>query len=107
MTGSMKYEDLKNSLTKAAAVIRKISCPSTACCTLPMYIGFMLSESKQSSCCRLGEVMSISHNSVNRFFAPGSLNPYPKVAWGQARSFTNDAVRPIADRCVAVMSDGT
>lgn len=32
-----------------------------------MYIGFLLSEPKQSSCCRLGEVMSISHDSVNRF----------------------------------------
>ena len=32
-----------------------------------MYIGFLLSEPKQASCCRLGEVMSISHDSVNRF----------------------------------------
>lgn len=32
-----------------------------------MYIGFLLSEPKQASCRRLGEVMSISHDSVNRF----------------------------------------
>lgn len=32
-----------------------------------MYIGFLLSEPNQASCRRLGEVMSISHDSVNRF----------------------------------------
>jgi len=32
-----------------------------------MYIGFLLGEPKQTSCSRLGEVMSISHDSVNRF----------------------------------------
>jgi hypothetical protein len=32
-----------------------------------MYIGFLLGEPKQASCRRLGEVMSISHDSVNRF----------------------------------------
>lgn len=32
-----------------------------------MYIGFLLSEPKQANCSRLGEVMSISHDSVNRF----------------------------------------
>ncbi|WP_080523234.1 IS701 family transposase [Methyloprofundus sedimenti] len=47
--------------------MREITRPSTARCTLPMYIGFLLSEPKQASCCRLGEVMSISHDSVNRF----------------------------------------
>jgi len=36
----------------------------TARCALPMYIGFLLSESKHASCRRLGEVMSISHDSV-------------------------------------------
>jgi len=51
----------------ASAVIRNISRPSTARCTLPVYIGFLLCEPKQASCCRLGEVMSISHDSVNRF----------------------------------------
>jgi len=49
------------------ALIRKITRPSTVRCTLPMYIGFLLSEPKQASCRRLGEVMSISHDSVNRF----------------------------------------
>jgi hypothetical protein len=32
-----------------------------------MYIGFLLSEPKYVSCRRLGEVMNISHDSVNRF----------------------------------------
>lgn len=48
-------------------MIRTISRPSTAHCTLPMYTGFLLSEPKQVSCRRLAEVMSVSHDSVNRF----------------------------------------
>ena len=32
-----------------------------------MYLGFLLSEPKYVSCRRLGEVMNISHDSVNRF----------------------------------------
>ena len=48
-------------------MIREITRPSTARCTLPMYIGFLLSEPKRSSCCRVAEVMSISHDSANRF----------------------------------------
>lgn len=48
-------------------MIRKVTRPSTANCTLPMYIGFLLSVPKQASCIRLGEIMNISHDSVNRF----------------------------------------
>lgn len=50
-----------------AAMIRDITRPSTARCTLPMYIGFLLGEPKQGSCSRLGEVMSISHDSATHF----------------------------------------
>ena len=46
---------------------RNITRPSTAHCNLPMYLGFLLSEPKHVSCRRLGEVMDISHDSVNRF----------------------------------------
>ena len=48
-------------------MIRTITRPSTAHCNLSMYISFLLSEPKQVSCRRLGEVMNISHDSVNRF----------------------------------------
>lgn len=48
-------------------MIRKITRPTTARCTLPMYISFLLGEPKYSSCCRLAEVMDISHDSANRF----------------------------------------
>ena len=41
--------------------------PPTAKCTLPMYIGFLMSEFKSSTCTRLSQVMGISHDSVNRF----------------------------------------
>jgi hypothetical protein len=32
-----------------------------------MYIGFLLSEPKQTTCRRLGKVISILHDNVNRF----------------------------------------
>lgn len=48
-------------------MIRTITRPSTANCTLAMYIGFLLSSPKKASCRQLGEIMNISHDSVNRF----------------------------------------
>jgi hypothetical protein len=48
-------------------MIRKITRPSTARCTLPMYISFLLGEPNCGSCCRLADVMNISHDSANRF----------------------------------------
>ena len=48
-------------------MIRNITRPSTALCNLPMYVGFLLSEPNYVSCRHLGEVMGISHDSVNRF----------------------------------------
>lgn len=48
-------------------MIRTITCPSTARCTLPMYISFLLGEPKYGSCRRLAGVMDISHDSANRF----------------------------------------
>ncbi len=53
--------------TESQAMIRKISRPAAAHCTLAMYAGFLLSEPKAVSCSRLAEVMNISHDSVNRF----------------------------------------
>jgi len=35
--------------------------------TLPVYISFLLGEPKYGSCCRLADVMGISHDSVTRF----------------------------------------
>ena len=57
------------------AIIRTISRPSTASCTLPMYIGFLLSEPNSPSCCRLAAVMEISHDSVNRFLQREAYTP--------------------------------
>jgi Transposase DDE domain len=48
-------------------VARTVTRPPSAKCTLPMYIGFLLAENRRASCCRLGEVMAVSHDSVNRF----------------------------------------
>jgi hypothetical protein len=40
-----------------------------------MYISFLLSEPKSTSCCRLGEIMNISHDSVNRFLHREGYSP--------------------------------
>jgi hypothetical protein len=40
-----------------------------------MYIGFLLSEPSLVSCCRLGNVLNISHDSVNRFLNRESYSP--------------------------------
>jgi hypothetical protein len=48
--------------------MRQITKPSTAKCDLHKYILFLLSEPKQVSCVRLGEILQeVSHDSVNRF----------------------------------------
>src|SRR5512144_1927852 len=57
------------------AVIRTISRPSTASCTLPMYIGFLLSEPHSPSCCRWAEVMDSPPPSVNRFLQREAYTP--------------------------------
>jgi len=56
-------------------MIRKPSRPPTARCTLPMYIGFLMSEPQSAACSRLSEVMGISHDSVNRFLLRESYAP--------------------------------
>jgi len=47
--------------------MRTLTKPSTAQCTLPIYISFLLSEPKNTTCTRLSEILPISHDSVNRF----------------------------------------
>ena len=54
---------------------RQITRPPTAQCTLPMYIGFLISEPKFVSCQRVGEVLNISHDSVNRFLQRENYTP--------------------------------
>jgi hypothetical protein len=55
--------------------MRKPTRPSTARCTLPMYMGFVMSEPKSTTCTRLSEVMNISHDSVNRFLLREAYAP--------------------------------
>ena len=47
--------------------MRTLTKPSTAQCTLPTYISFLLSEPKSTTCTRLSEILPLSHDSVNRF----------------------------------------
>ncbi|MDZ4149736.1 MAG: IS701 family transposase, partial [Methylicorpusculum sp.] len=44
--------------------MRKPSRPPTSCCTLTMYMGFLMSEPKSRTCTRLADVMNISNDSV-------------------------------------------
>jgi len=48
-------------------MIRITTRPPTAKCTLPTYMGFLMSEPKHANCNRLGSVLNITHDSVNRF----------------------------------------
>ena len=56
-------------------MIRTPKRPPTATCTLPMYMGFLMSEPKSTTCTRLSEVMGISHDSVNRFLLREAYEP--------------------------------
>lgn len=66
---------------------RTIQRPSSAHCTLPMYIGFLMSEPKSATCSRLSEVMGISHDSVNRLLLRESYEP--KDLFDEAKSALN------------------
>lgn len=68
-------------------MIRTITRPSTAACTLAMYIGFLLSEPTAISCLRLGNLLNISHDSVNRFLNRESYSP--KEMFDEAKSTLN------------------
>lgn len=55
--------------------VRSITRPTTARCTLPKYMGFLISEPKSPTCTRLAEVIGISHHSVNRFLHRENYQP--------------------------------
>jgi len=56
--------------------MRILTKPSTACCTLAIYIFFLLGEPKRTTCTRLAEIFSLSHDSVNRFLEREDYTPY-------------------------------
>jgi hypothetical protein len=68
-------------------VIRQTTRPPTGKCTLPIYIGFLMSEPKSSTCTRLSEVLGLSHDSVNRFLLRESYEP--KDLFNEAKQFLN------------------
>jgi len=55
--------------------MRILSKPSTATCTLPMYVSYLLAEPKRASCVRLGETISISHDSITRMLNRENYTP--------------------------------
>jgi hypothetical protein len=56
-------------------MIRRVTRPPLAKCTLPMYMGFVMSEPKSTTGTRLSEVMNLSHDSVNRFLLREAYEP--------------------------------
>lgn len=56
-------------------MIRKTTRPPTARCTLPMYIGFVLTEPKSATCSQMADILKISHDSVNRFLLREAYEP--------------------------------
>jgi len=56
-------------------MIRNTTRPPTGHCTLSMYVGFLMSEPKSTTCTRLSEIMGISHDSINRFLLRESYEP--------------------------------
>ncbi len=73
---------------------RLVTRPPTAQCTLPMYVGFLISEPKFVSCQRVAEVLNISHDSVNRFLQRESYTPLDLY----------NEVKPNIDPCGGVLS---
>lgn len=63
--------------------MRVLTKPSTARCTLDMYIWYLLGEPEYTSCCRLAAIMgNLSHDSVNRFLEREDYEPedlFPEV----------------------------
>ncbi len=55
--------------------MRILTKPSTAQCTLPIYISFLLSEPKNTTCTRLSDILPISHDSINRFLGREDYTP--------------------------------
>jgi hypothetical protein len=47
--------------------MRELRKPSTAHCSLRDYVSYLLGEPLRGSCRRLGEIIEITHDSVNRF----------------------------------------
>jgi hypothetical protein len=62
-------------LSQTHWLMTRPSRPPTGKCALPMYVGFLMSEPKSSTCTRLSQVMGISHDSVNRFLLRESYEP--------------------------------
>ncbi len=55
--------------------MRIITKPSTAQCTFPTYLSFLLSEPKNATCTRLSDLLGISHDSINRFLQREDYTP--------------------------------
>ena len=55
--------------------VRSTTRPTTARCTLPQYMGFLIGEPKSATCTRLAEVTEFPHDSANRFLHRENYQP--------------------------------
>ena len=67
MMSKCDLEEICFAVYQRRKTIRLLSKPSTAQCHVDQYTYFLLSEPKYIGCCRLAEVLGISHHSPNRF----------------------------------------
>jgi len=67
--------------------MRKLTKPSTASCTLVIYVFFLLCEPKNATCTRLAKIFSLSHDSVNRFLERENYSPHD--LWEAVKSKIN------------------
>lgn len=56
--------------------LRILTKPSTAHCTLNLYVRYLLAQPQGSGCCELAEILkTVSHDSVNRFLCRERYEP--------------------------------
>ena len=75
--------------------MRTISKPTTAKCTINIYMMYLLSDPMYTSCTRLSEILrDVSHDSINRFLGREKYNPKDMY----------DEVSPFIDKVGGVLS---
>jgi len=56
--------------------LRSLTKPSTAHCTLDLYVRSLLAQPQGSGCCQLSEILNtVSHDSINRFLCRERYEP--------------------------------
>ena len=86
--------------------MRLLSKPSTARCSVPIYVLYLLSEPQWVSCVRLAEILEdVSHDSINRFLLREAYTPkdlYVRWCLEVFATFMNGAFTCISEERVTI-----